>query len=102
MVCKVLSFYITGLFCIAGGERKHDHRAPDSLERLNSQLKDPQFISDTQWSDTCSIISRYEIDRELRPEPGQGETGEDSEQEAEKVPETPSLFAAGVSTAHRG
>ena len=66
MVCKVLSFYITGLFCIAGGERKHDHRAPDSLERLNSQLKDPQFISDTQWSDTCSIISRYEIDREAR------------------------------------
>lgn len=99
MVCKVLSFYITGLYCIAGGERKHDHRAPGSLERFNSQLKDPQFISDTQWSDTCSII---EIDREFRPEPGQGETGEDSEQEAEKVPETPSLFAAGVSTAHRG
>ena len=33
------------------------------------------------------------LDREFGPEPGQGERSEDSEQEAEKGPETPSLFA---------
>ena len=45
----------------------------------------------------CSISSSHEmettLDREIGPEPGHGETSEDSEQEAEKVPETPSLFA---------
>lgn len=33
------------------------------------------------------------LDREFGPEPGQEERSEDSEQEAEKGPETPSLFA---------